>query len=78
MNPITRFRVARLKMKLAKLLAEDSKARLGSTTRVMMDDMVARSGQIATLQYRIRVLEGTQDEPVAEDSDTPRFRESSQ
>lgn len=62
MNPITRFRdrlrVARLHQQLSKLLAEDRQARLGATTRSLMDDMVVRAGQIARLRLDIAEIEG--------------------
>lgn len=66
MSPLTRFRIARSKVKLAKLLTEDHAARLGRTTRSLMDDVLARGHDIAILRHEIAKLEGTL--PEADDS----------
>ena len=66
MNPLTRFRIARSKVKLAKLLAMDGIARRGKTTIRMMDDVVDRGHDIAVLRHDIAKMEGTL--PEADDS----------
>ncbi len=69
MNPLTRFRIARSRTKLEKLLAEDKAARAGKTTMSMMDGIVQRGHDIAVLRHQLAQLEGA----VAEDDDSGGF-----